>query len=179
MCHLRGGHRLVDESTDGLFSVMPGGGIFETCGYWVEWAFTLSTGIVAVLLGAARLQQMGLAWVPKDPRGSSISDRPPSSGVGCRGLAELLCSAVMIGLRMHMRKNGIVILTPATQTHLVFEQQQPTLIGRIFHPGRSYGCWPAPATGGLLLYGRYLVNLFGKGEKRHILGLRTQHSDLQ
>ncbi len=36
-------------------------------------------------------------------------------------------------------------------------EQQPILVGRIFHPGRSHGCCPARATGGSLPCGRYLL----------------------
>ncbi len=36
-------------------------------------------------------------------------------------------------------------------------EQKPILVGRIFHPGRSYGCSPVRATGGLLPGGRQLL----------------------
>ncbi len=44
-------------------------------------------------------------------------------------------------VRLHVRKSNVVILTPET----MFEQQ-PFLIGRVFHPGRSHGCCPFRVT---------------------------------
>ncbi len=43
---------------------------------------------------------------------------------------------------------------------MVFKQQ-PILVGRIFHPGRSHGCCPGRTTGGSLPCGRYLLKKKG------------------
>ncbi len=61
-----------------------------------------------------------------------------------------------IAVKLHVRKNNVVILTPETSAPLVFEQW-PILVGMIFHPGRSHGCCPVHAAEGSLPCGRYLI----------------------
>ncbi len=58
---------------------------------------------------------------------------------------------------------------------MVFEQQ-PFLVGRIFYPGRSHGCYPVRATGGSLPCGRYLPAPFtGKKEgSKSLMVLRVK-----
>ncbi len=59
--------------------------------------------------------------------------------------------------RLHDRKSNVVILTPETAVTVGVREQQPILVGRIFHPVR--------ATGGSLPCGRYwLAPLTGNKE---------------
>ncbi len=42
-----------------------------------------------------------------------------------------------IVVRLHVRKSNVVILTPETAVTVGVCEQQPILVGRIFHPGRA------------------------------------------
>ncbi len=53
-------------------------------------------------------------------------------------IADKTPPAATMVVGLHVRKSNVVILTLET-VGTVFEQQ-PVLVGRIFHPGRSHGC---------------------------------------
>ncbi len=77
-------------------------------------------------------------------------------------------------MRLHVRKINVVILTPET-ADIVFEQE-PILVSRIFHPGRSYECSPVHTTGGSLTCRRYLLALLtgNKEESKGFMVLRVK-----
>ncbi len=59
------------------------------------------------------------------------------------------------------------------RAQLVFEQQ-PNLVGRIFHPRQIHGCCPVRATGGSQLRGRYLLASLTGNREGSLMELRVK-----